>query len=327
MRAPGHAWLSLLVAGLVLAGCAGPPQQQSHRSSGDEYPVQVSSCDHASTLRAKPRRAVTLNQGATEMALALGVSGQLAGTAYLDNEIPQKWKAAYDKVPVLAKKYPGKEKLLAKKPDFAYATFESAYGKDGVGSQAGLDRTGVPSYLSPLGCTGDDARATVRWRTIWSEINAMGKAFGVPSRARSLVAGGKRHVEKARESNNGKQRTAFWYDSGDKTPFAGAGDGGPQLIMNAVGLKNVFSGQSGGWADVNWEKVVSENPDVIVLADAGFSSAKRKLTRLRRDPALRSLKAVRNGNIVVVPFDQTNPGVTLSEGAATVSDGLGSLDR
>lgn len=40
------------------------------------------------------------------MVLALGLEDQLAGTAYLDDAVPPKWKRAYDEVPVLSKEYP-----------------------------------------------------------------------------------------------------------------------------------------------------------------------------------------------------------------------------
>lgn len=68
----------------------------------------------------------TLNQGATEVALAFGVEDQLAGTAYLDDSVPQKWRAAYDSVPVLSKEYPKREELLAAQPDFVYGSYASA---------------------------------------------------------------------------------------------------------------------------------------------------------------------------------------------------------
>lgn len=327
MRVSGRTRVLLLAAVFVLTGCAGPPTERTSSGTAKGFPVTISGCGHTSKIRSRPRRAVTLNQGATQMALALGVSTQLAGTSYLDNDVPPRWKAAYDKVPVLAKDYPSKEKLLATKPDFVYGTFSSAFEKDGVGPQAEFDRLGIPSYLSPFGCAEDKRRGAVEWATVWSEITEAGKAFGVPERARSLVKRQQATVDKAREANTGKDRSAFWFDSGDKTPYAGAGHGGPQLIMNTVGLRNIFADQRGGWASVNWEKVIAADPEVIVLADAGFSTARQKLAQLRNDPALRSLQAVRENNIVVVPFDQSNPGVTLPEGAGTVSEKLAALNR
>lgn len=321
---PARASGALAIAAAVLAaGCAGPPKADSAaRSSGGGYPVTVTGCGYSSKITARPRRAVTMNQGATEIALSLGVSGQLAGTAYLDDHVPGKWQAAYEKVPVLSKKYPSREKLLATKPDFVYATFTSAFEGSAAGSQASLAKLGVPSYLSPFGCAKGKPRGAVEWPTVWSEISTAGRAFGVPDRAARVTAGQKATAAALRKKAAGKGLKAFWFDSGDKTPYAGAGQGGPQLIMNTVGLTNVFGGLKGGWADASWEKVVKADPDVIILADAGFSTAAEKKKLLHADPALRNLDAVRHNRFVVLPFSQSTPGVTLIDGATTVSDQL-----
>lgn len=314
---------AIVLTGVLAAGCAGPPRPASGaRASGGGYPVTVTGCGHSSKITARPRRAVTLNQGATEIALSLGVSGRLAGTAYLDDAIPAKWRAAYKKVPVLSKEYPSREKLLAIKPDFVYGTFASAFEGSAAGSQASLAKVGIPSYLSPFGCAKGKPRGAVEWPTVWSEISTAGRAFGVPDRAARVTGGQEATVTSLRKKAAGRGLTAFWYDSGDKTPYAGAGQGGPQLIMNTVGLTNVFAGLKGGWADASWEKVVKADPDVIILADAGFSPAAEKKKLLRADPALRKLDAVRHNRFVVLPFSQSTPGVTLIDGAATVSGQL-----
>src|SRR6202008_77640 len=49
-----------------------------------------------------PTRAVTLNQGATEVMLALGLQDRMIGTAYLDDRVAPAYASAYASVPVLA---------------------------------------------------------------------------------------------------------------------------------------------------------------------------------------------------------------------------------
>jgi len=56
-----------------------------------------------------PARAVTLNQGATEVMLALGLQDRMIGTAYLDDRVAPAYAAAYRAVPVLAEEYPSRE--------------------------------------------------------------------------------------------------------------------------------------------------------------------------------------------------------------------------
>ena len=50
--------------------------------------VTVESCAGPHTYSTPPTRAVALNQQATEIMLALGLEGSMAGTAYMDDEIP-----------------------------------------------------------------------------------------------------------------------------------------------------------------------------------------------------------------------------------------------
>src|SRR5690606_18551450 len=106
---------------LLLAGCAGAPEKESATAeSGDRFPVELVNCDHEVVVESAPERVVTLNQGATAVVLALGLGDRLAGTAYLDDAISDRWAQEYEKVPVLAEEYPTNEALLKAEPDLVY---------------------------------------------------------------------------------------------------------------------------------------------------------------------------------------------------------------
>lgn len=332
MRLVGRpASLAVLSAtALLLAGCAGAPEADG--GSGDagtaaesHFPVEITSCGHNATLEEAPQRAVTLNQGATEVALALGVEDQMVGTAYLDDEIADEYAEPYDQVPVLAKEYPAREKFLAAEPDFAYASYASAFDAEAVGTQSELASSGIESYLSPFGC--DDAEMPEpSFEAVWDEITAVGKAFGVPKRAEELVTEQQARLQELAHESAGEGTDVFWYDSGDDTPLAGVGDNGPQLVLDAVGATNVFADLEGGWAEVSWEKVVEADPDVIVLADASWSSAEQKKRRLQRDPVLNTLRAVQEEAYVTVSYSESTPGVRLVDGATAVGQQLAALE-
>lgn len=316
----------LALAAIGLTGCAGPPTADGRATAASAgYPVTATSCGFTATITEPPRRAVTMNQGATEVALALGVQDQLAGTAYLDDSVPARWKAAYDAVPVLSTEYPDHESLLAARPDFVYGSYASAFGKDAAGSQDELARLGIGSLTSLFGCGEDEPSADVSFDAVWAEVAVVGDVFGVPDRAARIQRDQADQLAAIRTARSGAGDEVFWFDSGDKTAFAGAGEGGPQLILDAVGATNVFADLDGGWADVSWEKVVAADPDVIVLADASWSTAKDKIAFLEQDPVLRTLDAVKARRFVVLPFSETTPGVRLAEGAQEVSDQLAQL--
>ena len=316
-----------LAAALLLSACGGAPDaDQKKTTASDDYPVKAVSCGFTSTIETKPRRAVTMNQGATEVALALGVRDQLAGTAYLDDAVPDKWKSAYDSVKVLSKEYPDRETLLAAKPDFVYGSYASAFGKEAAGSQSELSRAGIGSMTSLFGCGENKPSRDVSFESVWDEIAMVSDVFGVPERAAKIEADQKATLEKLRTGDAGAGTDVFWFDSGDKTAYAGAGEGGPQLILDAVGATNVFADVKGGWADVSWEKVVESDPDVIVLADASWSTADDKIKQLKKDPVLSQLGAVKGKRFVVIPFSESTPGVRLVDGAQHVAEQLTALD-
>ena len=52
-------------------------------TKGLDYPVGITNCGVPSWINAKPNRAVTMNQGTTEIMLALGLHEDMVGTAYL----------------------------------------------------------------------------------------------------------------------------------------------------------------------------------------------------------------------------------------------------
>lgn len=321
------ALLALPLALGSLSACAGAPEPETKAVAGPSYPVEASSCGYTSTVTGPPERAVTMNQGATEVMLALGLQDRMAGTAYLDDSVPAKWQAAYDGVEVLSKEYPDHETLLAARADFVYGSYSSAFGDEAAGSQQELAKLGIGSFLSLFGCGENEPSADVSFDAVWDEIETVADVFGVPERAEAVEDAQAEALDVLAAQAPGKGLDVFWFDSGDKAAFAGAGEGGPQLILDAVGATNVFADVKGGWADVSWERVVKADPDLIVLADASWSSARDKIALLEKDPVLRNLRAVRSKAYVVLPFSATTPGVRLADGAVALGEALTKRSR
>ncbi|GAA4688827.1 ABC transporter substrate-binding protein [Nocardioides nanhaiensis] len=321
---PARAAAALALAALTLTACAGAPaaEPRSESAGEDGFPLEITSCGRTTTLEQPVTAGVTLNQGATEVALALGLEDQLTGTAYLDDAVQPTLQQAYEAVPVLAAEYPTQEQLLAAQPDFAYASYASALEATAVGTPAELEQLGVASYLSPFGCAEDADRPAASFDAVWVEVDDVAAAFGVPERAEQLREEQEQELTDVERAGAGEGTRVLWYDSGDKTPYVGAGDGGPQLVLDAVGATNVFGELAGSWADGSWEDVVAADPDVIVLADAAWSGAAEKRAYLERDPVLRELTAVREGRFVTVPFSESTVGVRLVDGAASVAEQL-----
>lgn len=326
-----RAALPLAAAALLLTGCVGEPSDGPEDSgnaepvAGVEYPVTLTSCGQRIEVARQPTQAITLNQGATEVVLALGLSDQLAGTAYLDDEIPARWRDAYDEVPVLSAEYPTTEELLAAGPDFVYASYASAFEPKVAGSQQDLADDGVGSYLSPYGCSDEGDRPEPSFDAVWQEVADVAEAFGHPERAEQLQVDQQQTLDELAEERAGDGVDLLWWDGGTKAPSVGAGDGGPQLVMDAVGATNIFGDLAGNWADGNWEDVLKADPDAIVLIDASWDPAKDKRAYLEQDPVLSQLSAVESGSFVVIPFSESTPGVRLVDGATALGEQLDDL--
>ena len=319
--------VSALVLGL--SGCAGAPEASSSASASSSVSkITLTNCGQKVTLDKPATRGITLNQGATEDVLAVGMEKSLVGTAYLDGAIPAKWQDAYKSVKVLAKEYPSKETFLAAKPDVAFASYSSAFtDKDGVGTREALAKQGIATYISPFGCPKGTAKADATWDNVYSELTDVATLLGKPEAAKSVITAQKAEVAAVEKAQTGKGLKVVWYDSGDKTPFLGGGTGGPQLILDAAGATNVFADQKDNWFDGSWEKVVAADPDVIVLADASWDTAAQKIKYLESDPVLKNLRAMKNKSFISLPFSATTPGAELADGAKTVSDGLAKIKK
>lgn len=312
---------------LLLAACAGAPEKESATATGgDRFPVELVNCDHEVVVESAPQRVVTLNQGATEVVLALGLGDRIAGTAYLDDAVSDRWAQEYEQVPVLSREYPTNEALLEAEPDLVYASYASAFDKGVAGDRTVLAALGTQSYLSPFGCPDESQRPAPTFDAVWQELDDVARFLGEPDRSKALISEQKETLDSVRDDAPGQGLTALWYDSGDKTPLVGGGQSGPQLILDAVGAENMFDDIERGWGEGSWEDVLATDPDAIVLADAGWSSAEEKKAYLQNDPVLSELTAVKRGAFVTVAYSEATPGVRMVDGAASVASQLADLD-
>jgi iron complex transport system substrate-binding protein len=214
--------------------------------------------------------------------------------------------------------------LLAKQPDLVYASYSSAFDDAAAGSRASLGSLGIRSYLSPFGCADKAQRpARVSLDAMFGEIADIGRLFGVSDRAAALIAAQRTALARATTPRQtGRPPSVLWWDSETKAPFVGTCCGGPAMILEAVGARNVFGGVEGSWANVSWERAVAADPDVIVLVDATWDTAADKLAYAGRSRALRELRAFREHHVVELPFSDTTPGVRVVTGIQLLADGL-----
>jgi iron complex transport system substrate-binding protein len=251
-----------------------------------------------------PSRVVALNQHAADLVLALGAGPALVGVAYLDDTDAGQRQAEYFGVPVIARQYPASEVLYAQKPDLVIGGFATAFG-DGVASRSGLARNGVGSYLLESACNGHslDYFAHVR-----NDLLTLGRLLHKQPQARQLSEAMDADLASARAlAGAGKPLSVFYLDSEVKGLDSEGRRGFVTPLLAAAGARNVFADINLYRVTVNSETLLASDPDVIMLADADWSPARRKRYLLTHDPVLSQLRAVRENRIIEIPFTHLLP--------------------
>ncbi|MBN8995830.1 MAG: putative F420-0 ABC transporter substrate-binding protein [Rhizobiales bacterium] len=286
------------------------------------YPLTLQNCGFAVTFDKAPQRVVTIKSTATELLLSLGLRDRIVGVGFQDGPLPADLAAAGAGLKVLSEKAPSQEVVLETEPDFVYGGWESNFAGDAAGERPSLKQLGVASYVSPPACRSIRP-PKLTFDAVFAEIGEMGAIFDVAPAAAALVAKQKAMLAAVRRDARGL--TAVWYSSGTKAPYVGAGSGAPAMIMEALGLRNVFAGVDDGWTSANWEAVVDANPDVIVLVDAAWNSAEQKRKLLAANPITGKLDAVVNQRYLVIPFPASEAGVRNVPAAVDMARQLGAL--
>ena len=144
----------LLASSLLLTACTSPDGTGAGPSEAGAagYPRTVQNCGHEVTVEAPPERAVSLDQGSTEILLSLGLEDRIAGGATWTDPVMEGLEEAAGEVPRLAENQPSFERVLDTEPDFVSASFVSTLGQGGVATRGQFEDLGVPAYVSPSDC-------------------------------------------------------------------------------------------------------------------------------------------------------------------------------
>jgi len=278
------------------------------------------------TYTEPPSRAITLNQHATEIMLALGLEDRMVGTAYIDDQILPEYRAAYNSIPVLAEEYPSKEVILAQEPDFIYGGFSSSFRDEVAGTQADLKGLGIGSYLTVAICEEETADTL---EDVYTDIRNVGKIFGVSDRAEVLLASLQQdigHIQTILDSSildtAGTPLRVFMYDSGDDAPFAATCCSMFSNLIETVGGENIFDDVNSRWSTVSWEEVIQRDPEVIVLTEAVWSTSQQKIDLLLSNPAYADITAVKDRRFVSLQFSSMVPGIRNATAIRELAEGI-----
>jgi iron complex transport system substrate-binding protein len=313
-------YLVVPLAAALLTGCTATPVATP--TPTEEGPLTLSNCGVSVTFDSPPERVVTIKSTSTEMLLALGLGDLIVGTAFQDGPVPDEWADDAEGLPVLAEKMPSEEVVLETEPDLVYAGWESAFSAETAGDREELASLGVNSYVQPAACQTAEQPAKLDFDEIFREIAEVADIFDVD--ATGLLDDQKQELDAIEPNDDGL--TALWWSSGTDTPYVGAGIGAPELLLETNGLENIAGDIDMTWSPYGWESVLAADPDVLVLVDASWNSAQKKIDYLHGNPATANLTAVINERFIILPFASTEAGVRSVSAATSIAEQLKDLD-
>lgn len=300
------------------------------------YPLTIAdNCGETVTVKAAPKRVVSVNQGSTEVLLSLGLEDRIVGTAGWTDKIRPNLAAANAKVPRLSDQEASLERILETEPELVTASFAYGLQGDDPDRRARFARLGVQTYLAPSHCkdrdgdpSGDGARdKPIQMETMYEEVRQLAQIFDVQERGEEVIADLGRRLAAVEEKGGGKGATvAFWF-ANTEAPYMAGCCGSPGIIARAVGAENVFSGTHDEWPQIGWETVLERDPDVLVLGDLQRKSQTGdkladKIRFLKTNPVTKKLTAVQQERFVIMNGADMNPSIRTVDGAEKLSKGI-----
>ncbi|GAA2285092.1 ABC transporter substrate-binding protein [Streptomyces ruber] len=321
----------LALAALVLSACG----SGEAADPADTAAVSLTNCGHTVRVDAPPERAVSLNQGTTEIMLSLGLADRMVGTATWTDPVLEGLEDENRKVKRLADNAPSFERVLDEDPDFVAASFVSTLGKGGVATREQFEKLGVPTYVSPFDCSGkknhgngDGSREEpLTMDAVYGEVRDLAQVFGEEERGEELVASLEKRMSEATKGIDASGVTLMYWFANSGSPYVAGCCGSPGIMTRALGAKNSFDDSHEEWPQINWETVADRDPDVLVIGDLTRKSqtaetAEKKIEFLESNAATKNMTAVRNKRYVLLSGQALNPTIRTVEGVERIAAAL-----
>ena len=134
---------------------------------------------------------------------------------------------------------------------------------------------------------------------IVEKFDCVAKILDVSSRKTKRIKRGLQNLvadlEKIKRTTNHRPRVALILSFIDGSPILAGNTTSGNGVLEMIGAINVFSDIE-GWKPATRESVLIRNPDHLVITERGLKT-QGGIEGLRKNPALRSITAIRNGHI------------------------------
>jgi len=272
--------LSALAAGIAVAALAlaGSGASAPVRPVAKAFPVTIVTAEGKVTVAKKPRRIVSLSPTATEDLFAIGAGSRVVA---VDNQSDYPKSAPKT---TLSGYTPNVEAIAAYRPDLVVASF------DPKGLSSALRRLGIAVVIQGAPSTFTGA---------YQQLRQLGLVTGDLDGATRVVRRMKTRIAAIVRVSRPKAQGLSVYHELTPDLYSVSSKSFVGKVYEALGLRNIAdAADSGGtgYPQLSAEYVVSQSPDVIVLADSVCCG--QTATTVAGRPGWSSVRAVRTGSIV-----------------------------
>lgn len=288
------------------------------QSSASLADLDYSNCGKPAHLATPAQRLVTLDINSTELALALKLQASIVGVAGVDDPrlIMPEFKAIVKDLPFIASSYPTLSQLQEVQTDLVIGGWRNGFSHGTAVEPDSLLARGIASYVLKETCVHDktqSAAAVTFESTLFADITAIGSITGADAAAARLLEQMRQRLERvtADVQVNGRKETVrtLVYDGGYETALTIGGDALLSEAIRVAGGRNIFSNRPGTWQNAGWADVVKADPELIIVVDYGSGDAVFKVQDLMRNPALKTVTAIREKHYFFIPYAAAITGI------------------
>jgi iron complex transport system substrate-binding protein len=237
--------------------------------------VTVEASNGPVTIEEKPESIVSLSSTGTEMLFAIGAGDQVVAVDEFSTYPPE--------APVtdLSGFTPNLEAIVGYEPDLVVISFDPGE------LVAGLEAVDVPTLLLPTAGSLDDS---------YTQLEVLGAATGHIGEAAEVVSQMQADIENIVATTTIPAGLSFYHEV-DATLYSATSASFLGQIYALLGLSNIAdeADDGSGFPQLASEYIVSQDPDMIFLADVDFGVTPESLSER---PGWSEMTAVQNGAIV-----------------------------
>jgi iron complex transport system substrate-binding protein len=283
----------LAVLALLLAGCGGesenaepaqPTSSAAVETATPEFPVTVEADNGSVVIEEEPDAIVSLSATATESLFAMGAGEQVLAVDDQSNypaEAPMTDLSGFE---------PNVEAIAGYEPDLVIAAYDPG------GLVEGLEKLDIPVLLQD---------AAPNLAAAYEQIETLGAATGHPDGAETVISDMESGIDEAVASVPGAEGATVYHELGPDF-FSATSETFIGSVYELFGLVNIAdaaegAADAGGYPQLTGEYIVSESPDLIVLADT--KCCQQTAAKVSSRPGWSGIAAVTNGAIVEADDD------------------------